>query len=68
MNKLFLLLLFVPGLAFADRIDDLKDELDQVKAELEQLDGIQPEPAYVEPPAQPWAVNWLTDAEIRGAR
>jgi hypothetical protein len=45
MKKLFLLLLFVPGLAFADRIDDLKDELDQVKAELDEL---QPEPAYVD--------------------
>jgi proline dehydrogenase len=48
MKKLFLLFLFVPGLAFADRLDDLKDELDQVKAELEQLDEVQPEPAYVD--------------------
>jgi hypothetical protein len=45
MKKLFLLFLFVPGLAFADRLDDLKDELDQVKAELDEL---QPEPAYVD--------------------
>jgi hypothetical protein len=68
MKKLFLLFLFVPGLAFADRLDDLKDELDQVKAELEQLDGVQPEPVYVEPPAQPWAWRVVTDAEIAAAR
>jgi hypothetical protein len=68
MKKLFLLFLFVPGLAFADRLDDLKDELDQVKAELEQLDEVQPEPVYVEPPAQPWAGIVVTDAEIEANR
>jgi hypothetical protein len=65
MKKLFLLFLFVPGLAFADRLDDLKDELDQVKAELDEL---QPEPVYVEPAAVPWTGIVLTDAEIAAAR
>jgi hypothetical protein len=66
MKKLFLLFLFVPGLAFADRIDDLKDELDQVKAELDEL---QPEPDYVEPATQTaWAVRTASDAEIEAYR
>jgi hypothetical protein len=69
MKKLFLLFLFVPGLALADRLDDLKDELDQVKAELEQLDDIQPIPDYVEPTTQvAWAVRTATDAEIEASR